>query len=160
MVSVFGDDSADETQQRVFAVAGVIATDYDWMQLESSRKERTNGVSFHATDWDSDQKDYATTSHSENKQLYRDLVHILANSKAWGFGAAIELSSFRDFGSTACDCCESDPFGPLGSQHRSGCNFMFVSSVTFSRVSDSLTSHGSHWFRRDSFWPQRRQTRM
>jgi hypothetical protein len=97
MVSVFGDDSADETQQRVFAVAGVIATDDDWVQLESSWKERTKGVSFHATDCDSDQKDYATTPHSENKQLYRDLVHVLANSKAWGFGAALELSGFRDF---------------------------------------------------------------
>jgi len=97
MLSVFGDDSADETKQRVFAVAGVIASEEKWQQLENAWLDRTGGIPFHATDCDSDQGDYADRDHGENKKLYQDLVHILINSDAWGFGIAIDLAGFREF---------------------------------------------------------------
>jgi hypothetical protein len=96
MVSIFGDDSADETQQRTFAVAGVAATDAVWETLEKQWLERTKGILFHATDCESDQGDYANTPHSENQALYKDLVTILAQSGAWGWGAALDLGAYRE----------------------------------------------------------------
>jgi len=97
IVSVFGDDSADETRQRVFAVAGVIAEEKEWERLEGVWVERTGGIPFHATDCDSDQGNYKDRPHKDNKELYKDLVQILVNSKAYGFGACLDLAGFREF---------------------------------------------------------------
>ena len=95
LLSVFGDESADETKQRVFAVAGVIGTDAMWGALETAWKERTRGIPFHAKDCESDQGDYEHTAHAENQSLYRDLVTLLAESGLCGFGFAIDLQAQR-----------------------------------------------------------------
>jgi hypothetical protein len=97
MLSVFGDDSADETKQRVFAIGAVIASESQWKALESRWIERTDGIPFHATDCDSDNGAYAESSHQENKTLYKDLITILAESEAWGYGAAVDLAGHREF---------------------------------------------------------------
>lgn len=97
MVSVFGDDSQDETKQRVFAIAGVIATEEEWERLEEEWSARTGGIPFHATDCDSDQGEYANSSHAENKKLYRDLIQMLARSNTWGWGVALDLAGHRRF---------------------------------------------------------------
>jgi hypothetical protein len=97
MVSVFGDDSEDETKQRVFAVAGVIATEKEWERLESEWKDRTGNVPFHATDCESNHGDYTKNSNAENKNLYRDLTQMLAKSEAFGFGVALDLAGHRRF---------------------------------------------------------------
>ena len=96
-LSGFGDDSADESQQRVFAVASVVAEDSIWTALENKWIARTGGIPFHATDCDCDQGDYADLPHSENKKLYKDLTILLAESGAWGFGVAIDLAGHREF---------------------------------------------------------------
>jgi hypothetical protein len=93
MLFVYGDESMDETQERVCAVAGVIGTEAQWNALEWQWTQRTNGVSFHANDCDSDQGDYATRPHWENKALYRDLTILLANSGLAGYGQAIDLAA-------------------------------------------------------------------
>ena len=43
MLSVFADDSSDETQQRTVAVAGIIASDEEWSRLDRTWLERTGG---------------------------------------------------------------------------------------------------------------------
>ena len=91
MLSVFGDESADETKRRVFAVVGVIGAEETWEQLEANWIVRTGGIPFHAKDCDSDYGDYASTRHAENKALYRDLAIILAESGLGGWGFAIDL---------------------------------------------------------------------
>lgn len=96
MLSIFGDDSADETQQRTFAVAGVLASDEVWEKLEKKWIERTGGIPFHATDCESDKGDFLKTPHHENKRLYKDLTLILAESGAWGWGAALDLGAYRE----------------------------------------------------------------
>ncbi len=96
-LSGFGDDSADETKSRVFAVASIVADDDVWRELEHSWLERNRGIPFHATDCDSDQKRYADSPHSENKALYKDLVQILAGSGARGFGVVVDLAAHRKF---------------------------------------------------------------
>jgi hypothetical protein len=95
MLSVFGDESSDETKQRVFAVAGVIGTDDDWNKLESKWIERNGGVPFHASDCESDQGNYKGRPHHENKDLYRDLSIMLAESGLGGWGLAINLIAQR-----------------------------------------------------------------
>jgi hypothetical protein len=80
MLSVFGDESADESKQRVFAVAGVIANEELWGQLEAKWIARTMGVPFHATDCNGDKGDYHRTQHSENQILYKDLTILLADT--------------------------------------------------------------------------------
>lgn len=95
MLSVFGDESADETKQRVFAIAGVIGTEEAWEALESEWIGRNGGTPFHATDCDSDQGDYASRPHDENKRLYCDLATILAKSGLGGWGLAINLIAQR-----------------------------------------------------------------
>jgi len=88
---VYGDESMDETQQRVCAVVGIIGREENWDALERQWTLRTNGVPFHANDCDSDQGDYKGRPHLENKALYRDLVILLANSGLAGYGQAIDL---------------------------------------------------------------------
>lgn len=95
MLLVYGDESMDETKQRVCALAGIIGTDDQWKALEWEWTKRTNGIPFHSTDCDSDQGDYADRPHWENKALYRDLVIMLANSGLAGFGQAIDLLALK-----------------------------------------------------------------
>jgi hypothetical protein len=93
MLFVYGDESMDETQQRVCAVAGLIGTEGQWDALEWKWTQRTNGVFFHGNDCDSDQGQYASRPHWENKTLYRDLTILLANSGLGGYGQAIDLAA-------------------------------------------------------------------
>src|ERR1700728_1605464 len=91
MLFVYGDESMDETKQRVCAVAGIIGTEDQWKALEQRWAWRTNGVPFHGNHCDSDRGDYANRPHWENKALYRDLTNLLANSGLAGYGHAIDL---------------------------------------------------------------------
>jgi hypothetical protein len=91
MLLVYGDESMDETKQRVCAVAGIIGREDQWKALEFQWVRRTNGVPFHGNDCDSDQGDYSDRPHWENKALYRDLITLLADSGLCGYGHAIDL---------------------------------------------------------------------
>jgi hypothetical protein len=71
VLSVFGDESADETKQRVFAVAGVVGNEDQWAALEAAWIARTGGIPFHAKDCESDQGDYADKDHQENQNYIR-----------------------------------------------------------------------------------------
>ena len=95
MILVYGDESMDETKQRVCAIAGVFGTEEEWRSLEALWVERNRGVPFHATDCDSDRDDYKNRDHLENKALYRDLTIMLAKSNLKGVGVAIDLVALR-----------------------------------------------------------------
>jgi hypothetical protein len=95
MWSVFGDESADESKQRVFVVAGVIGPEDLWKNLEQSWKSRTGSIPFHAVDCQTDHGDYASFSHNENQALYKDLTTLLAQSRLAGHGIAIDLAAKR-----------------------------------------------------------------
>src|SRR2546425_12783756 len=49
-LKVFGDESADETRSRVFAVAGVIGSEAEWQLAMRDWLRRTRGMSFHANE--------------------------------------------------------------------------------------------------------------
>ena len=93
MIYVYGDDGADEKQERVAAVSALGGTEEQWRMLEDKWISRCNGIPFHAKDCESDQGDYRGIPHDENKAMYRDLVAILANSGICGIAIAIDLSA-------------------------------------------------------------------
>jgi hypothetical protein len=95
MFSVFGDETADESKQRVFAVGGVIGSEEMWKKLADKWVSRTQGVPFHAVDCDSDRGDYSNTSHQENKALYRDVTTLVAGSGLGGYAFLLDLIALR-----------------------------------------------------------------
>ena len=95
MFLCYGDESSDETKQRVFAVSGVVGTEEMWSKLQKDWLLRTNGIAFHAKDCESDQGDYRSTPHAENQSLYRDLATLVAESGLCGWSFAIDLEAQR-----------------------------------------------------------------
>ena len=71
---VFGDESADETKERAFAVAGVVGSEQQWASLETQWIARCAGVPFHAKECDSNHGDFAAFTHNQNKDRYRDCL--------------------------------------------------------------------------------------
>ena len=49
VLSVFGDESTDQTARRVFTVAGIAGTQEEWDALEPVWIKRTGGRAFHAS---------------------------------------------------------------------------------------------------------------
>lgn len=97
LCAVFGDESHDESNQRVFAVAALFGSEDQWSALEAQWRARVGDRIFHAAACDSDAGEFATATHAENKALYKDLTQILSNSRIIGFGSAIDLAGWREF---------------------------------------------------------------
>lgn len=89
--SVFGDESADETNQRVFAVSGIVGNAAEWKAAEAAWVERTKGIEFHATECE----------YEGNFELYKDLAQILAKSYIAGCSVSLDLIAFREILPTA-----------------------------------------------------------
>ncbi len=95
MYAVHGDESADETKARVFAVSGVFGSTEDWDDLKSAWVERTGGRIFHATECETNQGIFSETSNSENKALYKELTQLLCKSRLMGKSHAIDMAAWR-----------------------------------------------------------------
>lgn len=96
MLFVCGDESMDESKQRVCAVAGLIGTEEQWKELEWKWAQFNYGCPFHANECESDHGNYTTRAHWNNQALYRDLTLLLANSGLCGVGKAIDLAAKRE----------------------------------------------------------------
>ncbi|HVN97968.1 MAG TPA: hypothetical protein VMT62_16180 [Syntrophorhabdaceae bacterium] len=81
MLIVFGDESHDEKEQRVFAVAGLVGTQEEWDALAVSWNQRTGGIPFHAADCESGHRNYKGWPKEDRDSLYADLVNMLVNTK-------------------------------------------------------------------------------
>jgi hypothetical protein len=91
MVLVYGDESMDETCQRVCAVAGIVGTEEQWAALQAKWIERNGGIPFHANQCESDQGAYRDNTHQENQALYKDLITLLADSGLQGYASSVDL---------------------------------------------------------------------
>jgi len=94
---IFGDESADQTKLRTFAVSGLIAKPEIWDSFKKIWLERTGGKVFHAADCESDHGDFVVTSensHADNLRLYADLVQILAHSGVRGYAATFDVAAW------------------------------------------------------------------
>jgi uncharacterized Fe-S cluster protein YjdI len=96
MYTAYGDESADETKQRVFAIAGLFGNQSDWDKFNEKWLERTDGRVFHAADCDSDKGDYEGIDHHINKTLYADLAQLIAKSNLWGLAVTVSLRDYKE----------------------------------------------------------------
>ena len=97
MASVFGDESADETQKRVFAIACVLGTDEEWKGLVGKWVERTGEKGFHAATCESEYaEDPDRDKHKANLNLYRDLTQLIVGSGLYGWGVGVDLAAFLE----------------------------------------------------------------
>ena len=91
MVSIFGDESADSSSERVYALAALHGTDEEWERLRTRWRERTGGKVFHSADCESGYGDFRGMHEDERHKLHLDLTQILAENGLIGWGAAIDL---------------------------------------------------------------------
>jgi hypothetical protein len=96
VLSVFGDESYDEKEQRVFAVSGIAGTQEEWDTLEPVWISRTGGKAFHAADCEAGRGDYNGISHKENLNLYADLIKMLVRTNMIGFAAVVDLKVYNE----------------------------------------------------------------
>jgi hypothetical protein len=95
VIYVYGDDGSDEKKERVTAISVVAGLEEWWQDVEDQWKVRCGGIPFHATDCESNQGDYRSIPHDDNKAMYRDLTGILAASNLGGLGIAIDITAQR-----------------------------------------------------------------
>jgi hypothetical protein len=102
MLSIYGDESADEKKERVFAVSGLLGSKSEWEGLKSKWLKRTGGQIFHAAECESPSGKSADC-HKENLQLYADLANIIGNSSLYGLGIAISIKDYNELIASALD---------------------------------------------------------
>ena len=99
MIYAYGDDGSDQKGERVTAVSIIAGREEWWQEVEAQWTARCGGRPFHATDCESNRKDFAPQfgredeNNRENKDLYRDLTGILAASRLGGIGIAIDIAA-------------------------------------------------------------------
>ncbi|MHB8771131.1 MAG: hypothetical protein ACYC7J_09050 [Syntrophales bacterium] len=103
MLTVFGDDSADEKEQRVFAVAGVLGSRGEWDALEPKWNERTGGIPFHAADCEAGRAEYKKIHHEDRLRLYADLIKMVTKSNLLSYIVCMDLNAFYRFLPDAID---------------------------------------------------------
>lgn len=85
MASMFGDESADEKAQIVFAVAALVGLDSQWEMAVGEWLKITKGEEFHANKWES----------KRGRDSYNDLAQVISASRLRGQGVALDLQKFR-----------------------------------------------------------------
>jgi hypothetical protein len=93
-VKFYGDESADETKSRVFAIAAVFGTEHDWAVSIREWLRRTRGKPFHANKCESEFAYHADRQkHKDNLKLYEDLTKLLAGNSLSGITVALDLQA-------------------------------------------------------------------
>jgi hypothetical protein len=87
ILSIFGDESSDQKQERIFAVSGVSGSSIEWEKAIAGWIRLTKGEEFHAADWE------MAGRYKESKALaeYLGDCGLVA-----GFSVALDLVSFRE----------------------------------------------------------------
>lgn len=93
--AVYGDESRDEEQKRVYAVASVFGHDDDWAELRHPWTDRLGGRVFHAAECEFGKGDFADLPLGEGKRIYRDLVKLIAQRRFFALGIAINVADYH-----------------------------------------------------------------
>jgi hypothetical protein len=97
VLSAFGDESADDKGERVFAIAAVVGDEDGWRAAKRAWLDRTGGEIFHASTCESEfANDPDKSKHKANLRLYADLITIIAQSKLVGYSSVLDLMAFRE----------------------------------------------------------------
>ncbi len=107
LILVYGDESFDETTERVCALSGVVGTETQWASLEQKWTLRNDHKPFHAknceSDWGLYQDPGDPENHRKNQELYKDLTILLADSGLFGYSAVLDLVAARKYFPAAVD---------------------------------------------------------
>jgi hypothetical protein len=96
MLTVYGDESSDQKQERVFAVVAVIGTQEKWDACEVFWKNRSGNVPYHATDCLAGQGNYKGWTKEKSQSLHDALAELVVKCGLVGCGFAIDLRSFKE----------------------------------------------------------------
>jgi hypothetical protein len=85
VISVFGDESSDESHERVFSVSGLIGTDAEWAEADALWVAATRGEEFHAAKWE----------HAKRFDDYKAATQALISSHVAGIVMSMDLAAYR-----------------------------------------------------------------
>jgi hypothetical protein len=85
VISIFGDESSDESHERVFSVSGLVGTDDEWVEADALWKAATRGEEFHAAEWE----------HAKRFDDYKAATQALIASHVAGVVISMDLVAFR-----------------------------------------------------------------
>jgi hypothetical protein len=91
-------DESYDSKDRVYAVAGFVGKDRDWKSISRNWRNRClkDGVEcYHATDCESQVKDFKNFTVSQSIRLNTDLVADLAGARIAGFGIGVLLEDYK-----------------------------------------------------------------
>ena len=99
LMSIYGDESSDARQEKVWTVVGIAGTCDEWSLLEQAWEARTDGIEFHACD-ESEFSPHSKTpdprKHQERLDLYRDLVTLVVESHVAGLCVSLDVQAYED----------------------------------------------------------------
>ena len=110
-LKLYCDESADGTQNQVFAIGAVIGTEEEWARPVLEWLRATRGLPFHAADCESKfAYDPDPQKHLDNLALYKRVTTVLAESPLVGIAVALDLQATHaclpevpgDIGYTKC----------------------------------------------------------
>lgn len=94
--TAYGDESADEKKQRVYAVGGLFGDKSDWNTFEENWKRRMGGLVFHASDCEAGKGDFEQFDSRGNLKLYAELAKLIAESRLIGCTVAVSIPAYRE----------------------------------------------------------------
>lgn len=95
VLNVFGDESHDEKEQRVYTVSGIAGTQEERDALTTTWNKRIRGIPFHSADCEAGRGPYEKIPKSDRLELYADLVNMFAQTNLMGFAATVDLQGFK-----------------------------------------------------------------
>jgi hypothetical protein len=85
VISIFGDESSDESHERVFSVSGLVGTDDEWAEAEALWIKATRAEEFHAAEWE----------HAKRFGDYKAATQALIASHVAGIAMSMDLAAYR-----------------------------------------------------------------
>src|SRR6267142_1126520 len=85
VISVFGDESSDESHERVFSGSGLIGTDAEWAEADALWVAATRGEELHAAEWE----------HAIRFDDYKAAPQALISSHVAGIVMSMDLAAYR-----------------------------------------------------------------
>jgi hypothetical protein len=103
VLTAYGDESSDATNQRTFSIAAVVGSHETWDALTPKWHEATGGIVFHAADCEAGYNDFSGMSLPDRLKLIRRLASLLATSGLIGHASVIDLKAHRLFATSFRD---------------------------------------------------------
>jgi hypothetical protein len=95
VLTVYADESQN-SDQSIFALAGILGSTSQWESLFKAWVAETGGAEFHAADCEGGYKAYRGVPHDERHRHHRQLTGLLAESGLIGWGVVVDIRAARE----------------------------------------------------------------